>query len=251
MIKQRTLPVLFLALFSLSFVKPPLSFKRQQLKYKTVNTAYAEKWDIVKSKLTRAGVDTSHFEIFLRIFKYEEKLELWARSGNSKQFTLVDTYDICRGSGTIGPKRREGDGQVPEGFYSVNAFQPASEFYLALGVSYPNKADLINGDPKNPGGDIMIHGNCVTIGCMPMTDEKIKEIYIMAVEARNNGEQNIPIHIFPTRMDEKGMALLQSTSSDKSLLAFWGNLKTGYNYFETKKTLPLVSVTSKGEYSFH
>ncbi len=247
--KKNRFAILFFSALCLGFVKPE-GFKQEQLKYKTVNTAYTEKWQTVKDKLTKAGIDTSHFEVFIRVFKNDAKLEVWARSGTGKQFALVDSYTICQSSGNLGPKRREGDGQVPEGFYSVSVFQPASEFYLALGVSYPNKADRINGDKKSPGGDIMIHGNCVTIGCIPMTDDKIKEIYIMAVEARNHGEQNIPIHIFPTHMNNEGMTFLQQSNPDKTLLDFWKNLKKGYDYFETKKTLPEVSINLTGEYSF-
>jgi len=241
--------ILLIAIACFSFTGSE-SFKSQQLKYNRVGTAYKEKWDTIKSRLTKAGVDSSHFEILLRVFKNESKMEVWAKSKNISQFKLIHTYDICRSSGGLGPKRREGDGQVPEGFYHVSAFQPSSEFYLALQVSYPNKADLINGDKARPGGDIMIHGNCVTIGCMPMTDDKIKEIYLMAVEARNNGQQSIPIYIFPTHMDDNGMALLKKTSEYSSNSVFWDNLKTGYTYFESKKTIPIVTIDDKGNYCF-
>ncbi len=245
--KQLFLIFLF-SLASLSFSHKP-DFKAEQLKYPHVRTAYSEKWDVVKAKLTKAGIDTSHFEIFIRVFKHEGDFEIWARSKHSGQFSLVDIYSICKASGGLGPKRKEGDGQVPEGFYHISVFQPNSEFYLALQVSYPNKADLIKGNTSAPGGDIMIHGNCVTIGCMPMTDDKIKEIYLLALEAHNNGEQTIPIHIFPTKLDDKGMAFLKSTTKDETTLNFWNSLKEGYTYFETKKLIPDITIDSKGEYS--
>jgi murein L,D-transpeptidase YafK len=225
------------------------SFRTEQLKYPHVRTAYNEKWSTVKTKLHKAGVDTTHFEIFIRIFKHEEEMEIWGRSNHSGTFSLIDTYSICRASGGLGPKRQEGDGQVPEGFYHVSVFQPNSEFYLALQVSYPNKSDLTKGNRTSPGGDIMIHGNCVTIGCMPMTDDKIKEIYLMAIEAHSSGQQTIPIHIFPTRLNEKGMAFLKSATNDKTTLAFWNNLQEGYTYFETKKLVPNISIDEKGDYS--
>lgn len=227
------------------------TFKKDQLKYPHVQTAYKEKWSVVKAKLQKAGVDTSHFEICIMVFKQEAQLEVWARSKSSAQFKLVETYAICRSSGTLGPKRREGDYQVPEGFYNVSVFQPSSEFYLALEVSYPNKADHIKSDKLHPGGDIMIHGNCVTIGCMPLTDDKIKEVYLMAVEARNGGEQTIPICIFPTPLTDKGMAWLKDNVKDKEKIDFWNNLKEGYSYFETNKKLPKIGIDGNGDYTFN
>lgn len=226
------------------------SFKKEQLKYPHVKTAYKEKWSIVKSKLVKAGVDTSHFQLFIRIFKEEAKLEVWARDNSKSKFKKVDTYNICRSSGTLGPKRKEGDDQVPEGFYRVSVFQPSSEFYLALGVSYPNRADKLKGDKSHPGGDIMIHGNCVTIGCMPLTDDIIKEVYIMAVEARNDGQQDIPIYIFPTKLDAAGMKWLMGNYKDPKKIAFWENLQQGYVYFEAYKTLPTIGIDAQGNYTY-
>jgi len=227
------------------------NFKKEQLKSPNVRTAYKEKWELVKEKLLKAKVDTSHFEIFIRVFKQEAKLEVWAKSANKAQFNLVETYAICQSSGVLGPKRKQGDGQVPEGFYQVGSFNPQSEFYLALGVNYPNKSDKIKGNQSDPGGDIMIHGNCVTIGCMPLTDDKIKEVYIMAVEARDNGQQIIPIHIFPTKLDAQGMAHLKSITTDASKIAFWANIQQGYAYFETNKTVPAISIDKNGDYKLN
>ncbi|HTB07913.1 MAG TPA: L,D-transpeptidase family protein [Bacteroidia bacterium] len=226
------------------------SFKKEQLKYSNVKTAYKEKWALVKGKLQKAGIDTSQFEVFIRVFKKEAELEVWARSKSASQFKLVETYAICRSSGELGPKRQQGDMQVPEGFYTVSIYQPNSAYYLALGISYPNKSDRIKGNQADPGGDIMIHGNCVTIGCMPLTDDKIKEVYLMAIEAHNNGQQNVPVHIFPTRLNNEGMAWLKANEKDATKLAFWNNIKDGFTYFETKKTIPTVSIDAKGDYTF-
>jgi murein L,D-transpeptidase YafK len=222
-------------------------FKKEQLKYSNVRTAYNEKWGIVKQKLTKAGVDTSGFSIFIRVFKQEAKLEVWAKSPKLPQYRLVETYAICQSSGQLGPKRKQGDGQVPEGFYEVASFNPQSEFYLALKVSYPNKSDQMKAT-GDPGGDIMIHGNCVTIGCMPLTDDKIKEVYIMAIEAKNDGQQSIPIHIFPTQLDAQGMLQLKKWTSDADKINFWANLQAGYTYFETNKLLPKISIDKNGDY---
>jgi murein L,D-transpeptidase YafK len=239
--------LIFFSLIVLGF-KGDGSFKKQQLQYPNVRTAYKEKWNLVKSKLAKAGIDSSHFEIFIRIFKKEAKLEVWGRSKANSHFKLVDSYAICSSSGDLGPKRVEGDLQVPEGFYQVKLFQPNSEFFLALGVSYPNQSDLIKGNKTSPGGDIMIHGNCVTIGCMPLTDDIIKEVYIMATEARNDGQMSIPIHIFPTRMTPEGIAWLKANYKDEDKLSFWENIEPGFTYFENKKILPIVTTNKKGDY---
>ena len=225
------------------------NFKKEQLKYANVRTAYNEKWGIVKGKFHNAGVDTNNFELFIRVFKQEAKLEVWAKSPKMDQFKLVETYTICQSSGDLGPKRKQGDGQVPEGFYEVASFNPQSEFYLALRVNYPNKSDQLKAINGDPGGDIMIHGNCVTIGCMPLTDDKIKEVYIMAVEARNDGQINIPIHIFPTKMNEEGMKRLKALTTDNEKINFWNSLQAGYNYYETKKTLPTIGIDARGNYT--
>jgi murein L,D-transpeptidase YafK len=239
--------LLLLPLFLFSFFSN--NFKKEQLKYPNVRAAYKEKWASVKDKPHRAGIDTNNYQVYIRVFKREAKLEVWAKLINAATFSLVETYDICRSSGTIGPKRRQGDGQVPEGFYEVESFNPQSEFYLALRVNYPNEADKINSRGIDPGGDIMIHGNCVTIGCMPLTDDKIKEVYIMAVEAKNKGQQHIPIHIFPTRLDDAGVNWLSTQKVDSATQNLWASLKQGYTYFETKRMLPQIHVNSNGTYT--
>jgi murein L,D-transpeptidase YafK len=226
------------------------SFKRQQLHYARVREAYAEKENVVNQYFQDKGLSQNGYSIFVRVFKYEKQLEVWTRSKDAATFSLLHTYDICASSGLPGPKRKEGDGQVPEGVYHVNHFNPMSRFHLSLGINYPNASDKILSDRKNPGSAIYIHGNCVTIGCMPITDEMIKEVYILAVEARNNGQQQIPIHIFPARLDHDGMQQLQNTTNDAVLLTFWKNLQLIFDDFEKTHSLRDVHVNKKGEYYF-
>jgi murein L,D-transpeptidase YafK len=245
----RILIYLLLSLFSLTEISAQ-SFKTEQQKASRVKTAYAEKWEGLKAEMLKKGIDASAFELFIRVLKHEKKVEVWLRSKKEKEYKLFKTYDICYYSGDLGPKRKQGDGQVPEGFYSVAVFNPYSSYHLSLGLSYPNASDKIIGK-SNLGGDIMIHGNCLSIGCIPITDVFIKELYVLAVEARNSGQNTIPVHIFPLRMDAAGMAFLNSTyESNASLQAFWKNIQTGYNQFEEKKTLPKVSVNKAGAYVF-
>lgn len=242
--------VFLLVLFISTSGSQAQGFKASQQKAARVKTAYAEKWELLKSELAKKGFGSSSFELFIRVLKHEKLVEVWLKPKAEKEFRLFKTYDICYYSGGLGPKRRQGDGQVPEGFYNVAVFNPYSSYYLSLGISYPNASDRIIGK-SDLGGDIMIHGNCLSIGCIPITDVYIKELYVLAVEAKNAGQATIPVHIFPARMNESGMSFLsESYSGNLPLLAFWKNLKTGYDQFENKKRLPEISVDKSGAYLF-
>jgi murein L,D-transpeptidase YafK len=227
------------------------SFKETQIKNDRVKAAYDEKDIIVKGYFHKQNLDYKGFHLFLRAFKKEKMLEAWVKDSNQKTYTLLNTYTFCSSSGTLGPKRKEGDLQIPEGIYYVNHFNPQSNFHLSLGISYPNGSDRILSDPQHPGSAIYVHGNCVTIGCIPITDEKIKELYILAVEARNNGQQKIPVHIYPCRLNEAGMRYLkQNFNSSPQLIKFWENLNPVYLDFERNKNLKAVKVNERGEYYF-
>jgi murein L,D-transpeptidase YafK len=239
--------LLYLTLMMISYTAPAQTFVKEQKQYSRVKTAYQEKEQVVKQKLEKVGV-TGTYEIFIRAFKSEKILEVWVKAKGQTLFVHLCDYAICSSSGDLGPKRKQGDCQTPEGFYHIDRFNPASNFYLSLGVSYPNSSDKILGNKGNLGGDIFIHGNCVTIGCIPLTDDIIKELYILAVEAKSNGQAKIPVHIFPFRMSEENMTdygLRYSENKD-----FWENLQEGYNFFEKNKSLPSVTVDTKGKYLF-
>ena len=153
-------------------------------------------------------------------------------------------------SGILGPKRKEGDLQVPEGFYYVNGFNPNSQYHLSLKINYPNASDKILSDKKTPGGEIFIHGKCVSIGCVPLTDEKINELYILAVEATNNGQSKIPVYIFPFKMSDETMTLMEMLLDDEKLISFWKNLKEGYVKFIENNMEITVKVDAKGKYLY-
>ncbi|MCE9540879.1 MAG: hypothetical protein K8R85_16925 [Bacteroidetes bacterium] len=241
----------FLLVFCLYSQLSAQTFKANQQKCERVKLAYNEKWEGLKDEMQKQGINSTGFETYIQIFKKNKMVEVWLRSKGEKEFKLFKSYAICSSSGVLGPKRKQGDMQVPEGFYDIAVFNPYSSYHLSLGVSYPNASDKIIGS-GNLGGDIMIHGNCVTIGCVPLTDNFIKEVYILAVEGRNNGQQNVPVHIFPSKMDEKGMDILvEKYSNDTQLLAFWKNLKIGYDYFDKNKKLPKVSTDKSGKYIFN
>jgi len=227
------------------------TFKQQQLKYERVKNAYNQKEKVVKDLFTQKDVKLNDCEIFIRIFKTEKTVEVWAKNKTDKKFKLITTYDFCRSSGTVGPKTAQGDGQTPEGFYYVDRFNPVSNFYLSLGVDYPNKSDKIRNNKNKLGGDIFIHGSCVTIGCVPITDDKIMELYIMAVETRNAGQQKIQVHIFPFKMDDQNFnRQIKVINPNETLLTFWKNIKTGFDLFDNSNDLPMITVDKNGSYNF-
>ncbi len=229
----------------------PQSFIDKQRRYPRVRTAIQETDASLRKLFAAEGIAYPPKEIFIRAFKQEKLLELWAFSATDAGFKRVKQYPICRTSGNLGPKRREGDLQIPEGFYYIDRFNPKSNFYLSLGLNYPNRSDKILGKKGMLGGDIFIHGGCVTIGCIPITDAYIKEVYWLAVQTASNGHSKIPVHIFPTKLDDHAMARLKSTfPKDNALINFWQNLQTGYHWFEQNRKLPTISINQHGEYLF-
>ena len=145
-----------------------------------------------------------------------------------------------------------GDFQVPEGFYYISEFNPNSNYYLSLGINYPNVSDKILADPLRPGGDIYIHGSCVTVGCIPVTDQQIDEIYLLAAFAKNAGQDFIPVHIFPIRYSsQKSVDYLATlTKNDQKLKEFADRLESVYDHFEITHQLPVIMVDNQGNYQY-
>lgn len=208
--------------------------------------AYETHYPIIKKALNKKGIDINQAEVFLRAFKQEQKLEVWVKEKAQKQFVFFKSYDFCRFSGELGPKRKEGDYQVPEGLYHINVYNPLSNFHLSLGINYPNDSDRILGDSIQPGSDIYIHGGCMTIGCIPITDKNIKELYTITSIANKHGQKQIPVHIFPFRMNEKNMKKWGTKYPDHRQL--WKVLQVFYNFFQTNRTVPLFKISKEGMY---
>lgn len=226
-------------------------FKAVQKKYPRVRAAYAEKGNYISSKLNSAGIKLHDLNILLVAFKAEKKLELWVKSQKEKKYVLLETYNVCKTSGTLGPKKKQGDKQIPEGFYYIDRYNPSSNFHLSLGINYPNQSDNILSKHDDPGGDIFIHGECVTIGCLPITNDKIKEIYLYAIEAKNNGQHKIPVYIFPTKLSDKNFSMLQyKYQRNPELINFWTSLKQGYDLFLGTNTEINYFVNNNGNYQF-
>jgi len=242
------LTMILFYMLSLLMINEEMSFKEDQLRYPRVRTAYSEKGEFIEALLKDHKLAKEDIYLFIRAIKDVEILEVWVSGINHSMYSKLIEYPFCSSSGELGPKRMQGDGQIPEGYYYIDRFNPASNFYLSLGINYPNRSDKIKGNSVSPGGDIFIHGSCVTIGCIPITDEKIKELYILAVEARNNGQLRIPVHIFPSRMDADGLHLLKHKFQDEERVSFWNQLSEGYMYFENHLKIPEVSISQDGEY---
>ena len=191
-------------------------------------------------------------QIYIRSFKYDSQLEVWVRNNTSEAFQLFKTYRICTLSGALGPKRYENDYQVPEGFYHVNEFRPKSEFHMALGISYPNASDGLLSDSVRPGGGIFIHGSCVTTGCIPIRDEPMEEVYLLAAQAREQGQDFIPVHIFPIRFrtPRSEQFLAKQMRDNYEYQRFSSKLRQVYEHFEQHRKLPLIGVNARGEYIF-
>ena len=189
-------------------------------------------------------------EMYIRSFKYDRQLEVWVKATAKEPFKLFKTYKVCMQSGTMGPKRMQGDYQVPEGFYYINEFNPNSNYHLALGLNYPNASDKILSDSLHPGSAIYIHGNCVSIGCIPISDIPMEEVYIIASHVKTSGQDFIPVHVYPVKYNVKKSAeyLAQTLQTKPALIDFAVRLKEAFNYFEEKKQLPLIIVNKKGEY---
>jgi len=171
--------------------------------------------------------------VFMRVFKQPKQLEVWVRKG--AKFELFKTYPICTYSGSIGPKLREGDQQSPEGFYAVSGGQlnPASRYHLSFDIGYPNAVDREN---NRTGGDIMVHGKCISEGCFAMGNMQVEEIYLLAYQSFLQGQKEFSIHVFPFRMTKENMA----KNNQSSWAYFWMNLKEGYDAFEQNRQVPVI-----------
>jgi len=175
----------------------------------------------------------------IRTYKKEAELEIWKMKSDGR-YALLKTYPMCRWSGQLGPKTREGDMQVPEGFYAIAPGQmnPNSHYYLSFNVGYPNAYDRAYG---RAGGNVMVHGACSSAGCFSMTDAQVDDIYAIARDSFRGGQREIQLESFPFRMTAENMAKYRLDPN----IGFWKELKNGADHFEVTKTEPAVVVCGK------
>ncbi|MBU8895105.1 hypothetical protein KRR26_05790 [Corallococcus sp. M34] len=198
----------------------------------------------VRQAFAEAGVAWPPGELYLRALKAERRLEVWA-GPQGKPLQRVKTFPFCAASGELGPKREEGDLQVPEGFYTLDLFNPRSQFHLSMRVSYPNALDRLVGRPRL-GGNIFVHGDCVSIGCIAIQDAPIEALYVMVTEARAHMGRDVPIHVFPRQLDAAGLeALARLPGVTPEQQAFWRDLKPAWDLFEKSHRPPTTSVDTR------
>jgi len=206
--------------------------------------------ELVRKQFEEKGLHWPAKYVYIRSFKYDAQVEVWVKNEAKEPYKFFKSYRICMQSGGFGPKRLQGDFQVPEGFYYINEFNPNSNYHLALGLNYPNTSDKILSDSMRPGGDIYIHGNCVSVGCIPVNDQQIEELYMISTYAKANGEDFIPVHVFPYKYTSRKAAeyFRSITKNNESIQKFANQLKAVFDRFEQSKQLPVVLINKKGEY---
>lgn len=181
--------------------------------------------------------------ILVRIFKRESELEVWKLAASGR-YEKLKTYPMCRWSGKLGPKTREGDRQAPEGFYRVSRgnLNPRSSYYLSFDLGYPNRLERALG---RTGSNLMVHGACSSSGCFAMSDASMVEVYALAREAFDGGQGSFQVQSFPFRMTARNMAAHRGDPN----MAFWSDLKRGYDAFEARRR-PLRVGACEGRYAF-
>ena len=241
---------LIVGLFWCSFSMGQNSFVMQQKNAYRVSSAFMSKEWMLQQQFEQKKIEWPARYVYIRSFKYDSQLEVWVKNKPSEKYTLFKTYRVCMQSGTMGPKRFQGDYQVPEGFYYVNEFNPRSNYHLSLGLNYPNASDRILSDSLRPGNGIYIHGSCVSIGCVAVTDSDIEEIYILTSYARDAGQEFIPVHIFPIRYNQKKSVEYFNNfiKNNPSLVKFSMQLKRAYDEFEQTHQVPLIMIDREGDY---
>ncbi len=190
------------------------------------------------SQVTGIG-STPGAPMMMRIIKQDAVLEVWKQT-QSGQYALLKTYNICAWSGGLGPKIVEGDRQAPEGFYDITPglLNPTSNYYLAFNTGFPNKFDRAYG---RTGADLMVHGDCSSSGCYAMTDDEIADIFALVRESFAGGQKRVQLEIFPFRMTADNLARVKGNAN----MAFWQNIKTGYDAFEASRKVPSWDVCDK------
>src|ERR1700719_3649493 len=177
--------------------------------------------------------------ILVRLFKQEAELEVW-KQDRSGRLALLKTYPICRWSGDLGPKVREGDRQAPEGFYAITPGQmnPQSAYYLSFNTGYPNAYDRSLGHTRS---ELMVHGDCSSRGCYAIHNEQIMEIYALGRESFFGGQKSFQFQAYPFRMTPMNMAKHRNNPN----MAFWKMIKEGYDHFEVTRQEPRVDFCEK------
>ena len=182
---------------------------------------------------------TKEAPILLRIYKEESELEIWKKT-TAGRYELLKKFPICKWSGELGPKIRQGDRQAPEGFYFIRPEQmnPHSSYHLAFNLGFPNDFDRAH---NRTGAHLMVHGDCSSSGCYAMTDEQISEIFALAREAFDGGQLAFQVQAFPFRMTNANLTRHRNNPN----VPFWRMLKEGNDHFEVTRQEPKIDVCAR------
>jgi len=240
---------LFLASFCLNLLLSQFLLAQSVLSKKE-QQAFNKREKQLKNQFAEAKLAWPAKQMYIRSFKHEGQLEIWLRHAPTEPFVLFKSYQVCALSGKLGPKRKEGDLQVPEGLYYINEFISNSDYHFSLGINYPNQSDLFFADQQAPGGEIYIHGKCATVGCIPILNNPIEELYVLASIIHQQGQDYIPVHIFPIKFsNDYAIKQLQNhTMFNPHYQALSEQLKQVFNFFEQYKQLPIVGIDQNGAY---
>ncbi len=238
-------PALFLFLLLMS--TPPLPGDDR------VGQARIRQQEWISARFQSLGVDYPPARLYLEGRKTEGELLLYAGNHGDTPMRLIHRFAVLGQSGGLGPKRREGDLQVPEGCYTIDRFNPKSRFHLSLGLNYPNAADLHFADPAQPGSDIFLHGGALTVGCLPLGDPGIERLYLICHDHHAASRRPIAVHLFPCAMDATQWAsvlepALAVAENPAPLRRLWRSLTSIWESFHTTQRVPNWELDSEGFY---
>lgn len=218
-----------------------------KIKFPRVLQAAVNTQETLKELCKNQDLNCPPQHLFLRAFKEEKILEVWGN--DSAEWKLIKKYPICIVPGKLGPKIKQGDKQVPEGWYQIDSINPESDFHLSLRINYPNQADKIRSQNElDPGGDIFIHGDCFSVGCIPIEDAPMEELFWLVLNNLSiHTLQEIPVLILPFDLNDN-QKYQKYTSEYSRLKPFWEQLKSIQMYFDEFNQIPNVFVNEHGEY---
>lgn len=233
-----------------AFMPPAFSFEETQKHYARVDDAYNRKEQYVLMRCRTNEIPEETFgNVLIRAFKMEQIVEVWVQKPNGR-YVKFNEFSVYALSGTLGPKRQQGDCQVPEGYYYIDDFNPVSNYHLSLGISYPNESDMKLSNAPKKGGDIYMHGGKASAGCLAMSNYYIEDIYICAVKAHSNGQKKIPVQIFPFKPTQANLDYYTRMPQFSKYAKFWRNIAQGYQLFEKYNRVADTYVSSDGLYQF-
>ena len=245
---RRSFFLLSFLLFSLTaalFAQPGL--KSKQMAFPKVKQAFDKKQTLMTRMLEMKGIRMADMQMMLIAYKQDSSLELWARNKQDTRYQLIQYYPFCGSSGILGPKRSNKDKQIPEGFYSVSRLVPDST-YLALQINFPNESDKILAYEPLSACPVFILGGCLSSGNLSVSDERMEELFLMAVEALTNGQQKIPVWIFPATLDEWSLQILREQYHFPALMDLWADMSHMYTFFKVFGYPPTILTDKTGRY---